>query len=103
MKRQRPHSILDTNAVMNRASALGIQLGRSDDALADRPTFEQEEAARAELGREFGASVGETAAWNVLGAGPFRSGYKLGKMDGVGARRRVAIKRAARLENEERS
>ncbi len=81
---------------MNRASALGIQLGKSDDAIEARPTFEQEEAARAVLAEEFGASVGETAAWNVLGAGPFRSGYTLGKMDCAGARRRVEIKRAAR-------
>ncbi len=94
------HDILDTAAVMKIATRLGIELGRSDAALENRPTFEQEEAARAELAREFGASVGETAAWNVLGAGPFRSGYALGKMDCAGARRRCEIKRAARAPRE---
>ena len=91
---------LDANLVMNLASKLGIELGRSDAALENRPTFEQEEAARAELGLAFGAVVAETAAWNVLGAGPFRSGYALGKMDCAGARRRCEIKRAARAPRE---
>src|SRR5262245_35161214 len=80
------HARLDVHAVIDAAQSLGIALGKSIYAMERRPTFEQEEDARRELGRQFGDRASEIPAWNAIGAAPFRSGYALGKMDGAGAR-----------------
>jgi hypothetical protein len=80
---------------------LGVSLGRSDLALENRPTEEQAKCTRVALALRFGTYWLNEYGWNMHCAEAFESGYATGKTDQEGARRRVAIKRAANFYNKE--
>lgn len=79
--------------MVNRGFALGLDLGRSVEALENKPTLAQARFARTRLEVEFPDLTSLDNWWGVV-EGAFERGYAQGKTDPEGARARVKIKRA---------
>ncbi len=82
-----------TDAILRHAYRLGLDLGRSDEALENHPTRAQETAARDSTLAAFPELGDHSPDWWHVFAHAFETGYQTGKLDPEGARRRVAIKR----------
>ena len=88
---------MDLRHVFEEVAHLGLELGRSIEAMENEPTLEQERVAQSKVLERWPELLDRATWWTVFRI-TFIDGYWFGKTDPAGARARVEIKRASRLQ-----